>query len=170
MLIIQQAIHMNRSTVDSFLSGRGLFRDVWAPIAEGGVLLILALVLGDYLGIEGVLLSIIIAQTIFVGVWKPYFLFTQGFEISSLQYFIPFAKRIIVIFLSSLLFYYLFGLYDISRIDSYIDWGLHAILVFSFISIVLCVLFYVFTQGMRDFTYRIKNIILERIQKKETNN
>ena len=137
---------------------------------EGGVLLILALVLGDYLGIEGVLLSIIIAQTIFVGVWKPYFLFTQGFEISSLQYFIPFAKRIIVIFLSSLLFYYLFGLYDISRIDSYIDWGLHAILVFSFISIVLCVLFYVFTQGMRDFTYRIKNIILERIQKKETNN
>lgn len=50
------------------------------------------------------------------------------------------------------------------------DWGLHAILVFSFISIVLCVLFYVFTQGMRDFTYRIKNIILERIQKKETNN
>lgn len=35
LLIIQQAINMNRTTVDSFISGNGQFRDIWAPIAEG---------------------------------------------------------------------------------------------------------------------------------------
>lgn len=162
LLIIQQAINMNRSTVDSFLSGNGQFKDIWAPIAEGILLFLTAYGLGNLWGIEGVLTSIIIAQSIFIGIWKPYFLFQIGLKLSWKDYFIPYARRFFLLVICAMGYYYLFNLYDFSKIEGYISWSFHAIIVVSIIAISLYFVFWIGTSGMKDFTIRMKNVIQKK--------
>lgn len=165
LLIVQQAISINRTTVDSFLSGNGQFRDVWAPIAEGTFLLVCAYVLGHFLGIEGVLLSIIIAQTIFVGIWKPYFLFCKGFHLSWNNYFIPFLKRCALLSLSAIFYFYIFKLYDFSKIGNFLTLALAGLLVLVIVTISQFVVFQYCTQGMKDFSNRMKFVIVNKIKR-----
>lgn len=163
LLLLQQAININRSTVDSFLSANGLFYDVWAPAAEGIILLLLAYGFGYLWGIEGVLLSIIIAQSVFIGIWKPYFLFIKGLELSWKDYFIPFSKRCVLLVISAVFYYFIFGLYDFSKISTYFVWFIHATCVFLIIAISQYTLFQLITPGMRSFTNRIKSNVIKKI-------
>lgn len=162
LLILQQAINMNRTTVDSFLSGNGQFRDIWAPIAEGFFLFVFAYVLGSLWNIKGVLLSIIIVQSIFIGIWKPYFLFCKGLNQSWKDYFIPFSKRCILIIISYIVYSFLFKMYNFSIINTYFSWAIHALIVFLIIAISQYILFQIATSGMKDFTNRLKQIFLQK--------
>ena len=166
LLILQQAINMNRTTVDSFLSGNGQFRDIWAPITEGIFLFLCAYILGSLWDIEGVLLSIIVAQSIFIGIWKPYYLFCKGLKQSWKNYFIPFTKRCILIALSFITYYLLFNMYNFSQIDTYFSWSIHALIISLIITISQYLLFQATTSGMKDFTHRIKQIITKKMNKR----
>lgn len=68
-----------RGVTDQFLYGYGLFRDVWAPIAEAVIYLVVALIAGSCLGLKGVLLGGIISMLIIVCGWKPVFCSNRGF-------------------------------------------------------------------------------------------
>lgn len=165
LLIIQQAISINRTTVDSFLNGNGQFRDIWAPAAEGTFLFVCAYALGHMMGIEGVLLSIIIAQTIFVGIWKPYFLFCKGLSFSWKSYFLPFFKRCVLLSFSALVYYSIFKLYDFSQIHNFIMLALVGLIVFAIVAISQYVMFLYFTQGMKDFSQRMRGVIVSKFKK-----
>lgn len=162
LLIIQQSISINRTTVESFLSGNGQFSDVWAPIAEGIMTFIGAYGLGYLMGIAGVLLGIIIAQLIFVVIWKPYFLFVKGFQFRAVDYFVPFLSRCIIIVAAFGGYYYLFDNILNWTVTTYLQWSLYAITVFAIVSITLFIPFYIFTPGMRAFVVRMKGVILKK--------
>lgn len=65
---------------DIFLSAYGLFGDIWAPIVEMILNLGGAIILGKWLGLPGILLGINFSLFIIVFLWKPFYLFTKGFE------------------------------------------------------------------------------------------
>lgn len=159
LLVIQQAITMNRTTVDSFLYGHGLFRDIWAPAVEGVAMLVFSYVLGSFLGIEGVLLGVIISQTLIVGLWKPFFLFTQGFMDSAWDYFIPYAKRCLLLSASAVGYYYFFKLYDYGTIDTYLAWGVMAVVVTLIIASTQFCVFYIYSDGMKSFVRRMSGVM-----------
>ena len=64
----------------SFLQGHGLFHDVWSPFVETAILVTFSVVLGLKWGYLGVLCGPLIAQCVIIHIWKPIFLYTQGFK------------------------------------------------------------------------------------------
>lgn len=159
ILVIQQAIAINRTTVDSFLAGNGQFSDIWSPIAEGIATFVFAYGLGYMLGIFGVLLGIITAQTFFIGIWKPYYLFVIGFKYKWTEYFLPFGVRCCIIGISAIAYKYTFTYLIYWTVSTYTEWVVYAVIVALIISVTLFLPFYIFAPGMRDFTIRILNII-----------
>lgn len=165
LLIVQQAIQMNRVTVDSFLNGNGQFKDVWAPIVEGCFTFVLAYALGSVLGIEGVLLGIIIPQCLFIGIWKPFFLFHLGFGFSWKDYFVPFAGRCLLIGACAAAYWLLFGLYDFTRVTNFASWTVYAVVVTVIVSVSLWAVFWIATPGMKQFTSRMRGVIEEKLKR-----
>lgn len=163
-VILAAAIWINRTTVDSFISGYGLFKDVWAAIAEATLNLSLSFLLGHLYGIEGVVAGAIIAQSVFIGLWKPYFLFTQGMQESPMQYFVKFILRCIIISISWCLLNYLTSMLALDRIHSYLAFFKYAIIVFCEAFVILYGMFYIMTEGTKSFTRRMGQLIMSKIK------
>lgn len=162
LLLFNEAMNINRATVESFLLGNGQYQDIWSPIAEGIMTLVTAFWFGDMWGISGVLLGIIVTEILFIGIWKPYFLFSIGLKLPWYNYFVPYAKRILLLAACAVGYYCLFGLYDFSVIDGYLSWSIHAIVVFLIIAVSLGAVFQIATSGMKNFTKRMIGIIFNR--------
>lgn len=152
-------IGIERNVVDLFINGYGLFKDVWAPVVEGILNLSLSILLGYYWGLNGILFGPIISLVTIVLIWKPFFLYKNGFEISPFIYFRQFlAHLVIFIVLASIFFYTLYDIVN-SRIEGWISlfvYSLSSIVVFSAVYAgFLCA----FKFGFLDFIKRIKHLL-----------
>lgn len=165
LLVISSAIFINRTTVDSFINGHGLFQDTWCPIFSGFTNLVLSIIFGYFWNVTGVILGGIISQSIFIGLWKPYFLFIKGFNISPWNYFIPFIRRCIILGGAWGCIHFATSWLNSVSIDSYISFFKYGFIVFLEILTILFTLFYVFTHGMKDFCKRIYNELEKKLRK-----
>ena len=75
LMIAQFFVWNTRSVVDDYLIAHGAFWDIWAPIAEVVINVVLSWLLGRAYGLNGVLAGVLIAQLAIVFIWKPIFLF-----------------------------------------------------------------------------------------------
>lgn len=85
-----------RPTVDSFINAYGLFKDIWAPVVEAIINLGLSVVLGRFLGLKGILIGVSLSLIFMVLIWKPVFLFSQGFKRPISTYYSLFIKHFII--------------------------------------------------------------------------
>ena len=85
-----------RPTVDSFLNAYGLFKDIWAPIVEAIINLGLSIVLGSFMGLTGILVGVSTSLIFMVVIWKPIFLYHNGFKKPIIQYYTLFFKHVII--------------------------------------------------------------------------
>ena len=159
LLIINQSIFITRLTVDHYINGYGLFKDVWAPMVEGCINIVAALSFGALMGYAGVILGNITSQLLIICIWKPIFLFRDGFRDSVWSYFRPVIFRYSVIIADIIAFTFIFDLFLPSRMNSYIEFAFYSAIVFLIISIVIVAEFCTFSQGMRDFILRLKGIL-----------
>lgn len=166
LVLVTTAISINRVTVDSFISGYGLFKDVWAPIVETVLNLGGSFLFGYLFGFEGVLIGVLLSQITIICIWKPYFLYTQGILISSWKYFGPLFCRLLIIAVDYCVLRLLFDFYNNSKIDGYISWALYSFVIFAIVAILLFVEFFLCTSGMRAFSHRILNIFVNKIRTK----
>lgn len=88
LITVQFFLSLFRDCVGQFIAGFGLFGDVWAPFAEAGLFLLFSLILGNELGLRGVLLGPIISMLLVIHVWKPYYLFSRGFRLPFYKYWL----------------------------------------------------------------------------------
>lgn len=89
LLSLHIFFQQGRLTVDNFKNGYGLYSDVWAPIAEVVICVVLCVCLGKYFGLAGILVAFVISEFLIKMLWKPYFLFSRCFEISVAMYYWP---------------------------------------------------------------------------------
>ena len=155
LLTLNIFIGYTRGGVMQFLYGFGLFNDVWAPIAEIVINLSIAIIGGSILGLKGVLMGGICSQLLIVGIWKPYFLFTKGFQENIWVYWINWGKNILAVFipwLAILLFIPL--VITINPAQSFGYWIIYAVVLILIYSICCFVLLYFFAPGMKTFSHR----------------
>lgn len=155
-------IAMTRNTVDTYINGYGLFKDIWSPLAEAGINISLSILLGLKYGINGVLGGIIISQILIILIWKPYFLFHYGFNISIRPYFILNIKCFMSMIISGIIavliaFLLNYSLYDVSILNIILGVG-----VFAVYACASLTLLYLFTDGMKDGITRFKIMILHK--------
>lgn len=147
---------INRGTTDQFINGHGLFYDTWAPLAESAIYLLTALVCGHIWGLEGILLGNILSSFMIIYCWKPYFLFTKGFKVSVVIYWINWIKHLALMLIAL----YLVNLctQNIACISasyqSWKSWIASGAIIVLLTSIFLYIALYT-TSGMRDLTKRL---------------
>lgn len=155
IILINFFLNLTRGATDQFLYGHGLFYDTWSPVVEAAIYITVAIIGGHYLGLEGVLLGSTVSLSLVIGCWKPYFLFTKGFKISIIKYWIGWWKYVFLILLSGILSYYFLSLIPIRPDEHWGTWIVYAIITTTIITLVETTLLLLFTQGMRDFVRRI---------------
>lgn len=155
IILINFFLNLTRGATDQFLYGHGLFYDTWSPVVEAAIYITVAIIGGHFLGLEGVLLGSTVSLSLVIGCWKPYFLFTKGFKISIIKYWIGWWKYVFLILLSGILSYYFLSLIPIRPDEHWGTWIVYAIITTTIITLVETTLLLLFTQGMRDFVRRI---------------
>ncbi|MGN1164808.1 MAG: lipopolysaccharide biosynthesis protein [Lachnospiraceae bacterium] len=86
MLMINIFIMQVRGPVDMFNSAYGHYADVWAAWAEGIINVSVTLIAAPFLGICGILLGKIVSLLAIVVIWKPIYLYRDGFKLPLWQY------------------------------------------------------------------------------------
>ena len=156
LMIIGVFIRMSRGVVDSFKDAYQLFGDIWAPAIEAVINLSCSIYFGYLWGLNGILLGSNLSLILIVVIWKPYYLCKNGIKESCLNYFIKYTQHLFIILGCAYVSYYISSLYSTNSIYKLIMLNLLCFILFSVNSFIL---FFLFTDGMKSFTNRIKNII-----------
>lgn len=104
LILFNFFLGLSRYVNDPFIFGAGLFYDTWAPIAEAVIYVVVAVVGGYFLGLFGVILGNAVSTFIIIGLWKPFFLFTKGFKISCIKYWIGWGKSVALMLVSIIIY------------------------------------------------------------------
>ena len=157
LISVQLFLSLFRMTTEQFINAFGLFGDIWAPIVESMLFIILASLLGYFCGLKGILLGPILSTTIIIHLWKPFYLFTRGLKLP-FRIYIKMVVRCFMLLLIS----YLTSKYIADYMMELVNNGepttwqyliVHT-LVFSLIltTIYICLSF-VFSVDIREFIY-----------------
>ena len=155
LIVVNVFISYTRDGVMDFLYGYGLFRDVWASIAEIVINLGTACTFGYFYGLPGVLLGGIISPFLIVFIWKPYFLFREGFKESVLTYWIGQCKILVLITLPMFIVNSMTG--DISSLippTTWAGWIGYSTLIFILYVLLTFTLMFIFANSFRTFIFR----------------
>ena len=161
LLAIHFYIQQARIAVDNFKNGYGLYGDVWAPIAEVVMMVGIAVVLGSKFGIVGILAGLITSELLIKMFWKPYYLFSRGFELSVLRYYWPpIIRYLLATALTVLVLHYYIGwLQEQLDMTGWIDVIIYCIAVGCVALALLFTLFLAFDRNMMVFIRHLKSFI-----------
>ena len=156
-------IRLTRSVVDSFKNAFQLFADVWSPIAEAFINLGCSILFGYLWGLNGIIMGSNLSLIIIVLIWKPYYTFRNGLKSPASTYYLQYVLHLCVLlgcfwFIRSGLS--LWGDLNMEDFWFQILWLTGA---FAAYIVSTYLLLFVFTDGMRRFTFRITNIITQKI-------
>lgn len=151
------SLNILRGTTDQFINGYGLFHDIWSPAIECVIFLVVALVGGTLLQLEGILLGNIISLSLIIFGWKPFLLFKNGFKISVWIYWIEYIKLLLLTILSFIIFKSLMQLFMPKMND--LEWVAFfgfSLCVCSSLFIIQFVVLYFGSRGLRSLVKRIE--------------
>lgn len=155
LVIISFVLGIIRNVTDQYKEGCGLFADVWAPIVESIISIMISISLGYIWGLKGVLLGGIISTIIVVYGWQPYYLFTEGLFVPYRNYIFNFVKNSLVLLCCYIASDRVTRCISIACDKSWMVWVLYAICVVTIFSIISFILMLIFLPGMRAFVKRI---------------
>lgn len=149
LILASMFIMQTRGTNDQFLNAYGLFRDVWAPIAETVLSLSCAIIFGHYWGLAGVLSGMLVGMICIVVFWKPYFLYHCGFRKSVFQYWKVILRHLVSLCLAFVLSAYCASRLATTDYASYVHWFANAFIHAGIFTVFSFLLLYLFTPGMK---------------------
>lgn len=163
LIVLNCFITLTR-TNDAFISGYGLFGDIWAPLIEAILNVGLSILLGHYFGLPGILTGVLISLFIVIVCWKPYYLFAKGFCLPIRIYVIIFLKNNVLVLLSVAICY-LLNSYVSNEPTTITHWCILAVKTFILCSVVIISIFQLLSADFRIFSKRVINIINEYSKK-----
>lgn len=154
LLMVNVFIMQTRGAVDMFNGAFGHYSDVWAAWVEGILNVAVTLISAPYLGICGILLGKIVSLLIIVVIWKPIYLFRDGFKLP-LSYFWKNILRYYVCFaLAFALGVWACGALPLKADLNFGIWLVKLVLIVPMFATLYYGFMYVFTSGCKDLTAR----------------
>lgn len=155
LMIANYYIMQTRGVVDMFNNAYGHYADVWAAWVEGIVCVTVTIVAGIKLGIIGVLIGKLASMAPIVLLWKPYYLFRDGFKISYWVYWKGILIHYALLGISILISYLVIKIFSINPYNGFIHFIYYSILNFIVFLIIYIPLLIKFAPGASDLLYRI---------------
>ncbi len=149
----------NGNVLDQFIFGFGMFNDVWSSITNIIINIGASIICGYMWGLEGVILGGLISTFLIRCIWKPYFLYHWGFKISIFQYIQTITHYTILISLSFAGTYLLLKIINYGNTESFVDFILYSLMVFSIITTLQLTLFFSTVKQSRGLLKRILNVV-----------
>ncbi|MBR1518913.1 MAG: sugar transporter, partial [Prevotella sp.] len=159
LLLINIFIMQTRGVVDMFNNAFGHYADVWSAWVEGIINIGVTLATAPFLGIVGILLGKIVSLFFIVILWKPYYLFHDGFKKDVYEYWSGVLKYYLISFVCIILGSFLFSLMPIDSNVSFVNWTIKAIVCIIPFMIVYMVALYFLAPGASIFCNRILSMI-----------
>lgn len=147
-------INTSRASVDSFISGYGMFQDIWAPITEAILNLGLSILFGYFLGLNGILLGVLTSLILIVFLWKPYFLFTKGMKENIGKYIRIYSLNLLAFLIACSSLYAIMQFITYTPVD-YLGFTLYTLGILFTFGLIFLISMIVFTGGMRIFVRRL---------------
>jgi hypothetical protein len=152
------------STLDRFKNAYGLYSDIWAAVSEAIINLGVSFILGKIYGIAGIIMGTLSSMFIIAVLWKPYFLFKHGFNKNVLTYWKGLIPILVIFALSGFSVNFLVNKFFITDSSSgIIDWVLYATKITVLVLTIYGTLLFCFIKSFRVFAYRVKSLIMKRI-------
>lgn len=153
-----------RQPVDVFIQAYGLYQDTWAPIAQSIINLVFSIILINIYGITGVLMGTTISLILVIMIWKPYFVFVNGFKREIKEYLIGFTKLFISAILTYLIVTYVSDqIYNIVIVN-WLDWLLMGLKTTILTIAISSVIMYSLNKGFRDVFKRMSGLLIKKRQ------
>lgn len=160
ILILTIAFIQMTRTNDTFISAYGLYKDVWAPITEATINLGLSILLGSFWGLSGILSGVLISLILIICVWKPFFLFREGFMENFSKYIIPYGKLLIFICFAFITSYIIYKQYFSYNVISYWQLIMKGTIITLLITTISFTLLFALDRYFRSFTKRMLSIVI----------
>ena len=154
LLIINLFLKLQFATVLVFIGSAGLYSDVWTSWTELIINLVITLTLAPFYGIVGILLGKIISIFFFHIFWKPYYLFSEGFNKSVWEYWYPMITYYGLFFIFAGLSIAIKDLMIDNYVDSWLSLIMMGILTIPFLLTFYFLALFIFTRGMKYFVAR----------------
>lgn len=161
LILVNSYISITRFSVDSFLDSFGLYGHVWAPWTEAALNLGITLFFGYKYGITGVLAGTLVSTVLIVCIWKPYYLFSKGFEQSVIHYWTGIFKHFLVLAIT-IGVTYLANKIILEIPSTYVSWLINAFIVFLISCVSYGILIYFTSTGMQSLVSRVFNMVKQR--------
>ena len=156
LFMINLYIMQTRSIIDMFNHSYGLYGDVWSAWAEGIINILVTIVIAINWGIIGILSGKIISLFFIVVLWKPYYLFSQGFKESIAIYWKGVSCYYLSFFLAfAFMLFLIIGLHitPLPNIGSIIIFGIEVVIPTILIYIILMIFI---APGTKQLLMRMK--------------
>ena len=157
LICVNMFIGMTRTVIDSFNHCFGQYADIWAAWTEGGINIIVTIIIASNYGIMGILLGKIISLSLIVVIWKPLYLFKDGFHESYRIYWRNTSVYYLLLGISISITNFLESLFPALPASSWLNFIYYCIYVVSILSITYSILMYFFSKGLKGFVFKLIN-------------
>lgn len=150
------------SPIERFKNAYGLYSDTWAAITEAVINLVISFIFGKLYGITGIVLGTVISMFLIVILWKPYFLYKNGFKKSVFLYWKGLLPMMLAFLASAFIINFNkdYFFYDTVNI-TLLNWVIYAIQITVAVTIIYGTLLYFFVPGFKVFCKRVLNLIVK---------
>lgn len=162
LLILNLFFRLQPAAVYIFIGASGLYSDIWAAWTELILNLSVTLLLAPTYGIVGILMGKIISFSLISVLWKPYYLFTQGFHKSVWEYWRGMTPYYLLFAIFTILSLLLKNAIINQHVQSFVLLIIFGVTTFIPLLIVYFLTLFQFTKGMKYFVARkpkIYNIV-----------
>src|SRR5690606_35092703 len=153
LMLINLFISQIRTPVEQFKNAYALFWDIWAPIVEVIINLMVSLIFGILWGIKGIMFGTLISLLVIVVFWKPYFLYRYGFKKGVQEYWMGFLKLLVSLIFFFIISQGIMNYFFHEPVNNYLDWLLLSIKI-SLISLFVYIPFLLTNKGFRNLMSR----------------
>ena len=161
LLMINLFINITRVMIEVFKDGFGFFEDIYNPILESIINLVVSFILVQSMGLNGVIIGTICSNIVVIYFLKPLLVYIKCFKKNIRYFLIDYSKFLALSIISICCSIYILNqLNTLSNIDSWFSW-----ISISFISlIVVSIITFVIFILNKDFkTFLIKLFIKNRL-------
>ncbi len=159
MLVIYTFMNLTRSVVDIFNHAHGLYGDVWSCYVELFLNIAVTFGLGHFYGIIGILAGKIVSVGIIIMIWKPYYLFHNGFHRGVGRYWNGTLRYYAILIVSCALAAAATHFIPLPAPTNFMLWVLRAVVVMAVYLAINLPLLWFFGWGVRDCARRVADIL-----------
>ena len=162
LLMVSTFIMLTRGAVDMFNAGYGNYGDLWAAWVEGGLFLLITVVAASKWGLVGILIGKIVSSIPIVVIWKPIYLYREGFHLPTKMYWKGVFWYYVAFGSSFVVLHYAAALIPIQpSAGVYQLIGYSALLSAGFV-LTYAVLLYLLTDGAKLLAHRFLHLFLPK--------